>query len=133
MIHKSSFNSWNDMTQAMEIFFISTKTQTYAIEKIHQLCQGSRIVEDYQSDFCTWKELIGYNEVALVGIFKKGLYPGLAQKLVELGQLKNSNSLKSWYKMALDYERARQEANIKFGSRNEQSEKQVIKKEEKNK
>ena len=35
--------------------------------------------------------------------------------------------------MALDYERARQEANIKFESRNEQSEKQVIKKEEKNK
>jgi len=35
MIHKFSFNSWNDMTQAMEIFFISTKTQTYAIEKIH--------------------------------------------------------------------------------------------------
>ena len=71
--------------------------------------------------------------MALVGIFKKRLHSDLAQKLVELGQLKNSNSLKSWYKMALDYERARQEANIKFGSRNEQSEKQVIKKEEKNK
>ena len=112
---------------------ISTETQTPAIEEIHQLCQGSRMVEDYWSDFCTWKELTGYNKVALVGIFKKGLYPGLAWKLVELGQLKNSNLLESWYKMALDYERARQEANIEFGSRNKWSEKQVIKKEEKNK
>jgi len=39
------------------------------------------MVEDYWSDFCTWKKLTGYNEVALVGIFKKGLHPGLAQKL----------------------------------------------------
>jgi len=61
--------------------------------------------------------------VALVGIFKKRLHLGLAQKLVELGQLKNSNSLESWYKMALDYERARREANIEFGSRNKQLEK----------
>jgi len=51
--------------------------------------------------------LTGYNKVALIGIFKKGLHPGLAQKLVELGQLKNSNSLESWYKIGLDYERAR--------------------------
>jgi len=56
--------------------------------------------------------------VVLVRIFKKELYPGLAQKLVELGQLKNLNSLESWYKIALDYERARREANIKFGSKN---------------
>jgi len=91
------------------------------------------MVEDYWSDFCTWKELTGYNEVALVRIFKKGLYPGLAQKLVELGQLKNSNLLESWYKMTLDYERARREANIEFGSKNKQLEKQVIKKEKKNK
>jgi len=90
------------------------------------------MVEDYWSNFCTWKELPDYNEVALVGIFKKGLHPGLAQKLVELRQLKNSNSLESWYEMALDYERARQEVNIEFGSRNERSEKQTIKKEKKN-
>jgi len=53
MTHKSLFNSWNDITQAIEIFFIFTKTQTHVIEKIHQLRQGSRIVKDYWSNFCT--------------------------------------------------------------------------------
>jgi len=32
------------------------------------------MVEDYWSDFCTWKELTDYNEMALVRIFKKRLH-----------------------------------------------------------
>jgi len=97
------------MTKKMGEFFILTETQTHAIERIHQLRQESRMVEDYWSEFCTWKDLTGYNEVALVSIFKRGLYPGLAHKLVELRQMKNSDSLDRWYESALDYERARRE------------------------
>jgi len=32
MKNKPPFTSWNEMTKEMEEFFISTKTQTYAIE-----------------------------------------------------------------------------------------------------
>jgi len=32
------------------------------------------MVEDYWSEFCTWKDLTGYNKVALVSIFKRELH-----------------------------------------------------------
>jgi len=51
------------------------------------------MVEDYWGEFCTWKDLTGYNEIALVRIFKRGLHLGLACKLVELRQMKNSDNL----------------------------------------
>ena len=40
------------------------------------------------------KELSGYNKVASVGLFKKGIHPALAWKLVEIGQLRNSDSVR---------------------------------------
>jgi len=46
---------------------------------------------------------------------------GLACKLVELRQMKNSDSLNKWYESALDYERVRREINAKFGGQGEKS------------
>jgi len=46
---------------------------------------------------------------------------GLACKLVELRQMKNSDSLNRWYESVLDYERARRETNTEFGDRGEKS------------
>jgi len=40
---------------------------------------------------------------------------------VELRQMKNSDSFDRWYELALDYERARREANTEFGGRGEKS------------
>ena len=57
----------------------------------------------------------------MVNIFKRGLHLGLACKLVELRQMKNSDSFDRWYELALDYERARREANTEFGGRGEKS------------
>ena len=55
--------------------------------------------------------------VALVGLFKKGIHPALARKLVEIGQLRNSDSLDEWYKKALSFERSRRDAIEEFGGR----------------
>jgi len=52
-----------------------------------------------------------------VGLFKKGIYPALARKLVEIGQLRNSNSLDEWYEKALSFERSRRDAIEEFGGR----------------
>ena len=65
------------------------------------------MVEDYWMDFCAWKDLTQYNEIALVGIFRDGLNKGLARKLVELGQLNEMSSLDIWYIKAVEFERAR--------------------------
>jgi len=52
-----------------------------------------------------------------VGLFKKGIHPALARKLVEIGQLRNSDSLDDWYEKALSFERSRREAIEEFGER----------------
>jgi len=52
-----------------------------------------------------------------VGLFKKGIHPALVRKLVEIGQLRNSDSLDEWYEKALSFERSRREAIEEFGGR----------------
>ena len=91
--------------------------QTHVIEKLVKLKQGNRLLKDFWSEFVNWKELSGYNEVALVGLFKKGIHLALAQKLVEIGQLRNSDPLDEWYKKALSFERLRREAIEEFGEK----------------
>ena len=43
--------------------------------------------------------------------------PALAQKLVEIGQLRNSDSLDEWYEKALSFERSRRDVIEEFGER----------------
>jgi len=117
MTNKPSFDPWEKMADKMAQFFISTETQTHAIDKLTKLKQGNRLLEDFWLEFVTWKELSRYNEVALVGLFKKGIHPALAQKLVEIGQLRNSDSLDEWYEKALSCERSRRDAIEEFGGR----------------
>jgi len=93
MTNKPPFKTWEKMTKEMAQFFISTETQTHAIEKLVKLRQGNRLLKDFWSEFVTWKELSRYNKVALVGLFKKGIHPALAWKLVEIGQLRNLDLL----------------------------------------
>ena len=98
-------------------FFISTETQTHAIERLVKLKQRNWLLKDFWSEFVTWKKLSSYNEVALVGLFKKGIHPALAQKLVKIGQLRNSDPLDEWYEKALSFKRSRREAIEEFGGK----------------
>jgi len=78
MTNKPPFETWEKMADEMAQFFISTETQTHVIDKLIKLKQGNRLLEDFWSEFITWKKLSGYNEVTLVGLFKKGIHPALA-------------------------------------------------------
>ena len=104
------------MADEIAQFFISTETQTHAIN-MTKLKQGNRLLEDSWLEFVTWKELSGYNKIVLVGLFKKGVYLVLAWKLVEIGQLRNLDSLDEWYKKALNFERSRRETIKEFRER----------------
>ena len=117
MTNKPPFDSWEKMADEMVQFFISTETQTHAIDKLTKLKQGNRLLEDFWSEFVTWKELSGYNEMALVGLFKKGIHPALVQKLVEIGQLRNLDPLDKQYEKTLSFERLRREAIEEFGGK----------------
>jgi len=52
-----------------------------------------------------------------VGLFKKGVHLVLARKLVEIGQMRNSDSLDKWYEKVLSFERSRREAIEEFEGR----------------
>jgi len=93
MTNKPSFETWKKMADKIAQFFILTETQTHAIDKLTKFKQGNRLIKIFWLEFITWKELSGYNKVVLVSLFKKGVYPALVQKLVKIGQMRNSDSL----------------------------------------
>ena len=70
------------MADEMAQFFILAETQTHAIDKLTKLKQENRLLEDFWSEFVTWKELSGYNKIVLVSLFKKGVIDGLWYLLV---------------------------------------------------
>ena len=117
MTSKPLFETQEEMANKMAQFFISTETQTHAINKLTKLKQENQLLEDFWSEFVTWKELSSYNEIALVRLFKKEIYPALAQKLVEISQLRNSDSLDDWYEKVLSFKRLRREMIKEFGGR----------------
>ena len=82
-----------------------------------KLKQENKLLEDFWLEFVIWKEISGYNEIALVGLFKKGIHPALAQKLIKIGQLRNSALLDKWYEKALSFERLRKKTIEEFGRR----------------
>ena len=77
MTNKPLFETWEKMADEIAQFFISTETQTHTINKLTKLKQGNRLLEDFWLEFITQKELSRYNEVALVGLFKKGVHLAL--------------------------------------------------------
>jgi len=51
------------------------------------------MVENYWLDFCAWKDITGYNEIALVEMFRDRLNTSLACKLVEIGGINEGLTL----------------------------------------
>ena len=117
MTSKPLFETQEEIANKMAQFFISTETQTHAINKLTKLKQENQLLEDFWSEFVTWKELSSYNEIALVRLFKKEIYPALAQKLVEISQLRNLDSLDDQYEKVLSFKRLRREMIKEFGGR----------------
>ena len=51
--NKPPFKTWENMADEMAQFFISTETQTHAIDKLTKLKQENRLLEDFWSEFIT--------------------------------------------------------------------------------
>jgi len=47
MTNKFPFETWKKLTNKIVWFFISTQTQTHAIERLTKLKQKSRLLKDY--------------------------------------------------------------------------------------
>jgi len=51
--NKLSFETWEKIADEMAQFFISTETQTHAIDKLTKLKQENRLLEDFWLEFVT--------------------------------------------------------------------------------
>jgi hypothetical protein len=67
--NRPPFEDWETMVTVMEHFFVTGETQANAIEKLQNLKQGGKMIEEFWIEFNTWRHLTGYNEIALVGLF----------------------------------------------------------------
>jgi hypothetical protein len=122
--HPPPFLNFEEMIKDMEHYFVTSETQANAIEKIRSIKQGTRMIEEYWIDFSAWKDLTRYNQIALVGLFRDGLNPGLGRKLVEVARMKDTDPLEEWYETAVEYERAKRSADQAFGARKPQGQNQ---------
>jgi len=61
MTNKPLFKTWEQMTDEMVQFFISTETQMHAIDKLTKLKQGNRLLEDFWS--------LGRNSLATMRLY----------------------------------------------------------------
>ena len=58
-------------------------------------------------EFCGWANLAGFNEIALVNQFKKGIKTVLGCKIMELGSPGDGSTagqLEPWYNRAIELE-----------------------------
>jgi len=82
------------MITLIENFFITTESWANTIKNLKRIKQDSWMVKNYWLDFCAWKDITGYNKIALVGMFRDRLNTSLACKLVEIREINEGLTLK---------------------------------------
>lgn len=66
------------------------------------------MAKNYQLNFCAQRNSIGYNEIALVEMFRNILNIVLAYKLVEIEGMNEELTLEEWYLKTVEFKRVRQ-------------------------
>ena len=82
--------------------------------------QGNKTVEEYIIEFCGWANLAGFDEIALVDQFKKGIKVALGRKIMELGSPGDGSTpghLEAWYNRAIELERQYRESEQFYGKK----------------
>ena len=114
----SPFTSWTDFEEQARQFFLTMETRDDAIHQIQMLNQGKRNVEDYIIDFRGLAQLTGYNDIALIAQFRRGLNPQLGLKIVENGAPGDGTTtgdLENWYKKVNELNKAWRDAKKFYG------------------
>ena len=87
------------------------------MKKLRALTQKED-VERYITEFKGWAHLSGFDEIALIDQFKRGLKPALGRRVIETGNLGDRmtpGQLQRWYDHTTELERAFRESMEFFG------------------
>ena len=78
------------------------------------------MIEEYVIEFQGWANLAGFDEIALVNQFKKGIKVALSRKIMELGSPGDGSTtgqLEAWYNRAIELERQYRESERYYGKK----------------
>ena len=111
-----------DMTELMEEarqYFLTTETREEAVKKLRNLRQTATI-EEYIIEFKGWLHLSGFNDIAAIDQFKRGIKTALGRKIIETGNPGDGNlpgQLQAWYNRATELERSYRESEQYYGKK----------------
>ena len=111
-----------DMSELMEEacqYFLTTETREEVVKKLRNLRQTAT-VEEYIIEFKGWLHLSGFDEIAAVYQFKRGIKTTLGRKVIETGNPGDGSTpgqLQAWYTQATELERSYRELEQYYGKR----------------
>ena len=99
---------------------MTTETREHAVTQLRKCQQGNKTIEEYVIEFRGWANLAGFDEIALVDQFKKGIKVALGRKIMELGSPGDGSTagqLEAWYNRAIELERQYRESERYYGKK----------------
>ncbi|KAF8660114.1 hypothetical protein AX14_007459 [Amanita brunnescens Koide BX004] len=119
-IHKHPFSTWIEFSEEMRQYFLTTETHAEAVKKLRELKQGDKTIEEFIIEFKGWAQLAGFDRIALVDQFKRGINVNLGRRIIELGSPGDGTDpthLQRWYDRATELERQKRDSDQYYGKR----------------
>ncbi len=118
--HKPPFATWAEFCEEARQYFLTTETRDEAVKKLRELKQGEKTIEEFIIEFKGWAQLSGFDDIALVDQFKRGVKTALGRRVIELGNPGDGSitgQLQAWYTRATEIEKQFREAEKYYGKR----------------
>src|SRR5882762_3229565 len=107
------FTGWIDFVYQLEEHFGDPNKEETAQRKLQEIKQGGRASEDFVTDFQTYQIQTGYDEKALILIFKTSMNRSILQTIYGFQRI--PNMLKDWQDTAIAVDRRRREYQMFVG------------------
>ncbi|KAG9219611.1 hypothetical protein CCMSSC00406_0006067 [Pleurotus cornucopiae] len=107
-VHEEQVSSFRRICRSLQKAFRNPNPRDTAVTALTHLHQGSDTAEDYVMKFNAHKDDTGYNDVALVKLFKRGLNAGLLTRIYSRRPL--STNCEEWQDKAIALDRQWREA-----------------------
>jgi hypothetical protein len=117
-VHKNPFATWAEFAEEMQQYFLMTETHAEAVKKLRDLKQGNKTIEEFIIEFKGWAQLAGFDRIALVDQFKRGINTNLGQRIIKLGMPGDGTDpthLQHWYDRATKLKQQKQDIDQYYG------------------
>src|SRR5882762_748583 len=107
------FSGWANFAYQLEEHFGDLNKEETVQRKLREIKQGGRSSEDFVTDFQTYQIQTGYDEKALISIFKTSMNHSILQTIYGFQCI--PNTLKDWQDTAIAVDRRRREYQMFVG------------------